>query len=95
MTDGQIFCNQADQAPTIFAASFLGLLGVTVTGGYFAASGNQVRGLIVKDNLVGGVLVGVSNFPNLGAGASGNVISFPLRRRPLANRAEVCRRWAV
>jgi hypothetical protein len=89
VTDGQIFCNQADQAPTIFAASFSGLLGVSVTGGYFAASGNQVRDLIVNDNLVGGVLSGASFLANLGTGASGNTIPTVERPGPRPKTSQV------
>jgi uncharacterized protein (TIGR03437 family) len=67
----QIYCNQLDQAPQ---AAF-GVKGINVTAGVDVASGNQVRQLLVVDNLVGGVLGGASLLSYLGGGGSGNTIS--------------------
>ncbi|HEY1185762.1 MAG TPA: hypothetical protein VGE89_16335 [Bryobacteraceae bacterium] len=71
VTAAQIFCNQVDQAPK--AAS--GIKGINVVAGVDDASGNQVRQLLVADNLVGGVLGAASSFPYLGSGGSGNTLS--------------------
>jgi uncharacterized protein (TIGR03437 family) len=71
VSGAQIFCNQVDQSPKAVA----GIKGINVVAGVDDASGNQVRQLLVVDNLVAGVVGVASIFPYLGSGGSGNTLS--------------------
>jgi uncharacterized protein (TIGR03437 family) len=71
----QIFCNQLEQIPTNGVTPSSGIKGINVTAGLDLASGNQVQQLYVADNLVAGVIGGLSAFATLGSGGSGNTIS--------------------
>jgi uncharacterized protein (TIGR03437 family) len=73
----QIYCNQVDQAPTLFGTPSSGIKGINVAAGVDDAHGNQVQQLLVRDNLVAGVIGDASLFASLGDGASGNTISTP------------------
>ena len=82
VAEGQIFCNQVDQIPTLGVMPSSGIKGINVVAGLDEASGNQVQQVYVADNLVAGTLGGASTFSYLGSGGSGNTLTTSSRPTP-------------